>query len=145
MPKSLLAFMLLAAAASAAAADSNDARQLVKLPDPMVQHMLANMRDHLKAITEIQQALGSGDYQRASEVAESRIGFSSLEAHGAAHMAAFMPQPMQDIGTQMHKAASQFARKAQETGATGNLAGALTALSQVTQQCVACHAAYRAH
>jgi hypothetical protein len=124
---------------------ADDARQLVKMPAPMTQHMLSNMRDHLLAITEIQRALGTGEYQRAADIAEQRIGLSSLESHGASHMAPFMPKPMQDIGTQMHKAASQFALVAQEAGADANVARAVGALSSVTEQCVACHAAYRAH
>jgi hypothetical protein len=124
---------------------ANDSRELVNLPAPMVQHMLSNMRDHLLAITEIQQSLGEGDFQRAGEIAEKRIGMSSLESHGAAHMAPFMPKPMQDIGTQMHKAASRFALVAQESSADGNALRAVGALSEITKQCVACHSAYRAH
>ncbi len=131
--------------ASAAIASDGDSRQFVKMPAPMTQHMLGNMRDHLLAITEIQQSIGKGDFQRAADVAEKRIGLSSLDAHGASHMAPFMPKPMQDIGTQMHKAASQFALVAQESGVDGNVARAVGALSKVTEQCVACHAAYRAH
>ena len=123
----------------------DDPRQLVKLPAPMTQHLLSNMRDHLSAITEIQRALGSGEYQLAADIAERRVGLSSLESHGASHMAPFMPKPMQDIGTRMHRAASQFALVAQEAGADGNVARAVTSLSKVTEQCVACHAAYRAH
>lgn len=111
----------------------------------MTQHLLSNMRDHLVAITEIQRALGAGEYQRAAEVAEQRIGVSSLESHGASHMAPFMPKPMQEIGTQMHRAASQFALLAQEAGANADVSRAVGALSRVTEQCVACHAAYRAH
>jgi hypothetical protein len=115
------------------------------MPTPMQQHMLTNMRDHLLAITEIQQSLGAGDYDRAAEVAEKRIGMSSLATHGAAHMAPYMPKAMQDIGTQMHKAASRFAVVAQETAVDGNLKRAIAALSGITQQCVACHASFRAH
>ena len=136
---------IVAATCSASAPGADDARQLVSLPAPMIQHMLSNMRDHLLAVTEIQRALGAADYQRAADIAEQRIGLSSLESHGASHMAPFMPKPMQDIGTRMHKAASQFALVAQDTGADGNVSRAVGALSRVTEQCVACHAAYRAH
>ncbi|MDH4062345.1 MAG: hypothetical protein OEU94_16170 [Aquincola sp.] len=145
MSKARAVVLTITAAVIAVSARADDTRQLVTMPAPMVQHMLANMRDHLAAITEIQRALGVAEYQRAADIAEKRIGMSSLESHGAAHMAGFMPQPMQDIGTQMHKAASRFALIAQETGADGNLARAVAALSTVTEQCVACHAAYRAH
>jgi cytochrome c556 len=57
--------------------------------------------------------------------------------------AGFMPQGMQDTGTTMHQAASRFAVAAQEAAVTRDLPRALGALSQVTQQCVACHAGYR--
>ena len=145
MHKAVLTSFVAAACCVGVSANAADSRQLVEMPAPMVQHMLSNMRDHLVAITEIQRALGAGEYQRAGEVAEKRIGMSSLDSHGASHMAPFMPRPMQDIGTQMHRAASQFALVAQEAGADGNAAKAIGALSRVTEQCVACHAAYRAH
>jgi cytochrome c556 len=143
--KELIALALAAALSGTSAVAADDPRQLVQMPAPMTQHMLSNMRDHLLALTEIQRALGSGEFGRAADIAEQRIGLSSLDAHGASHMASFMPKPMQDIGTQMHKAASQFSLVAQETGADGNVKRAVAALSKVTEQCVACHAAYRAH
>ena len=142
--KRLLALWVLAVAGGASAlADDGDTRELVTMPSPMVLHMLSNMRDHLLAITEIQRSLGAGDFQSAADIAETRIGLSSLASHGASHMAAFMPKPMQNIGTQMHRAASRFALVAQEAGADGNAQRAIAALSKVTAQCVACHAAYR--
>jgi cytochrome c556 len=126
---------------SIGAGAAQDARREVRMPTMMRDHMLANMRDHLKALHEIQAALAEGKLDLAADVAETRIGMSSLEAHGAAHMAPYMPQPMQDIGTEMHHAASRFARSAHE----GDLQKALTDLGSITQQCVACHAGYRVH
>ena len=138
------AFILVAFSSMAQTADV-DARTLVKLPAPMQQHMLANMRDHLRAIGEIQDALGMGAYDKAANIAETRIGVSSLDSHGASHMAPYMPKAMQDIGTGMHKAASQFARTAEKAAVTGDMRQSITALAKVTQQCVACHAAFRTH
>lgn len=120
-----------------------DGRQLVELPAPMQEHMLANMRDHLVAMGEIQAALGKGDFDRAADVAEQRIGMSSLQAHNASHMAPYMPKGMQDIGTTMHRTASRFARTAQEAKVEGGVPRALGALAELTQQCAACHASYR--
>lgn len=120
-----------------------DARVAVELPPPMRAHMLANMRDHLAALHEIQAALARDEAGRAAQIAEQRIGMSSLESHGAGHMAPYMPKPMQDIGTAMHRAASRFARVAEESGVRRDLRPALQALSEVTQQCVACHTGYR--
>ena len=141
----LAALTAAAVATGTARAANGDPRQLVKMPAPMVQHLLGNMRDHLQALTEIQQALGKSEFQRAADIAEKRIGMSSLDAHGAAHMAPFMPKGMQDIGTAMHRAASQFAVAAQDASADGNALRAIGALARVTEQCVACHAGFRAH
>jgi hypothetical protein len=57
--------------------------------------------------------------------------------------APYMPQGMQDIGTAMHHAASQFAVEAQNASVSNDVRPALAALGTVMQQCVACHAAYR--
>jgi hypothetical protein len=127
------------------AAPSADTRQLVRFPEPMRQHTMANMRDHLLALQEIDLALAKGDFDKAASVAESRLGMSSLERHGAAHLAPYMPKGMQDIGAQMHRAASRFAMEAQDASTSDDLKPALAALGAVMQQCVACHAAYRLH
>jgi hypothetical protein len=123
--------------------DAIDLRQLVELPDAMRGHMLRNMRDHLLAISEIQAALSAGNFERAADVAENRIGMSSLAAHGASHMAPYMPEPMRQIGVQMHRSASRFALLAQEASVDGDVARALDGLTRITEQCVACHAAFR--
>ena len=125
-------------AAQSGAADQ-DARTKVDLPDMMKSHMLGDMRDHLQAINEIQAALARGEFDKAADIAEARIGMSSLIAHDASHMAPFMPKGMQDVGTEMHHAASRFAMTAME----GDLSRSLDALSKVTEQCVACHMSYR--
>jgi hypothetical protein len=122
-----------------------DSRQLVELPEMMRDHMLENMRDHLLALTEIQQYLALEEYDKASTVAENRLGMSSLGGHGASHMARFMPAAMQQIGTQMHKAASRFATIVQEGGLEGSTPKIAEGLAGVMQQCVACHSSYRVH
>jgi hypothetical protein len=125
------------------AAQPADARQLVVFPDPLRAHTLANMRDHLSALAEIQDALAKGEYDRAAEVAEQRLGMSSLQSHGAHDVAKFMPRGMQDAGTAMHRSASQFATVAKDTSVTGELKPAMAALARLSQTCVACHAGYR--
>lgn len=130
-------------AAHAAAAPVGDSRPVVKFPEELRIHTLANMRDHLKALQEIQDALANEQYDRASDIAEQRLGMSSLKLHGAHELARFMPEGMQNIGTEMHRAASRFAVIAKDAGATGDVKPALAALSRVSQQCVACHSSYR--
>jgi cytochrome c556 len=120
-----------------------DARQAVRFPPMLYDHTLANMRDHLSTLQAIQAALAKADYDAASHLAEERLGLTSLPAHGAHEVAPYMPQPMQEMGTAMHRAASRFAVEASNASATGDVKPALAALSTVTAQCVACHAAYR--
>ncbi len=120
-----------------------DARQKIDMPPMMQEHMLGNMRDHLRALQEIEAALAKNDLDKVADIAEQRLGLSSLEAHGAAHMAPYMPKPMQDIGTAMHRAASRLAQTAQEAAVKGNMAPVQAGLAALLQQCVACHETYR--
>lgn len=134
----LTIFVLLTSVSSLSIAE-NDSRQMVELPEMMQQHMMSNMRDHLAAINEILLHMSSGELDQAAEIAEQRLGMSSLESHGANHMAKFMPQGMRNAGTSMHKAASRFSVIAGE----GELLPAYKVLSEVTSACVACHSGYR--
>jgi cytochrome c556 len=120
-----------------------DPRVAVHFPEALRAHTLANMRDHLATLQAIQEALAHAQYDRAAELSERRLGLTSLEAHGAHEVAKYMPPAMQEMGTGMHRAASRFSIAAANAGASGDLKGALEALSAVTAQCVACHAAYR--
>ena len=120
-----------------------DTRVLVQFPDELRVHTMTNMRDHLLALSQIQDALARGSFDEAGKIAEDRLGMTSLTAHGAHEVAKYMPQGMQDAGTAMHHGASQFAVELQKTSVTGDLKPALAALSRTTQACVACHASYR--
>ena len=136
-------------AAAPAAPNANaaaDSRELVNLPAPMQEHMLGNMRDHLVTLNEIIGAVGSAKFDDAAKVAEQRLGMSSLSLHDAAHMAPFMPQPMQDIGTSMHRAASRLVivlQDASTSPSAESMREVSQALHEVTSACTACHASYR--
>jgi hypothetical protein len=56
------------------------------------KYQMSNMRDHMKALNKILTSMPSGGFERAADVAENRHGMSSLESHGAIHMARFMPE-----------------------------------------------------
>ena len=119
---------------------------LVRLPEPMQEHMLGNMRDHLAALNEIIGDVANDKFDAAATVTEQRLGMSSLGLHGAAHMAPFMPKPMQDIGTSMHRAASRLAIVLQDTSVSPSfdtMRDVSRALHEVTATCVSCHASYR--
>lgn len=121
----------------------SDARMLVEFPPVLREHTLASMRDHLRSLQRIQQALAEGAYDEAGEIAEQRLGMSSLPLRQAHEVAKYMPRGMQDAGTAMHRAASRFALSLQEAAITHDLHKPLAELAQVTANCVACHAAYR--
>ena len=133
----IIAPILMVFACNISIADEGS-RQLVELPEMMQLHMMSNMRDHLVAINEILVNMANDQLDQAAEVAESRLGMSSLESHGAKHMSRFMPEGMRQAGTSMHRAASRFALRAQE----GEALPAYSALAEVTSACVACHSGY---
>lgn len=116
-----------------------DARTEVDFPPSIKLAMLERMRRNLHDIQRIQAALGKKDYTQATEIAEFSLGLSSLGPHNA-RQAPYMPQPMQHLGMEMHKASSRVAVAAQE----GDVHLALDKLAEVTALCVGCHATYRA-
>lgn len=143
------------------AVSGQDSRQLADFPPAMRDHTLANMRDHLLALSEILTAMSRGQYAQASEIARARLGMDSPSAAGCRgeeaanssgapkasdmdhRMAQFMPEGMRNIGLEMHQSASVFADEAARSGRTGNVAPAMAALSRLSQQCAACHSAYK--
>lgn len=137
MIKTILFTLLLTSTLSIA--EEKDPRQLVEFPTMMQSLLLKNMRDHLVVINQILLLLANDELDKAADIAEDRLGMSSLDSHHASHMAKFMPQGMRKAGTSMHKAASRFALIAQE----GETLPAYKALTQITSACVACHSGYK--
>ncbi len=124
---------------SSNALSESDTRVMVELPSPMKAHTLQNMRGHLVAIDQLLMLLAEDKMDEASELAESELGMSSLNKHGASHVASYYPKGMRQAGTAMHKAASQFSRVAQE----GDLLAAYKSLRNITAACNVCHAGYQ--
>ena len=122
---------------------STDSRVAVDFPAPMKQHILSNMRDHLLTISKIHAAIGTGQLEKAAQLAEDQLGMNALKLHGATENSQYMPRGMQELGTSMHRNASKFAIEIQNSAVTGDLKPALVALSKTTEACTACHASYR--
>jgi len=123
-----------------------DPRTLVEMPSPMQAHMLGNMRDHLHVLDDVLAALANGHAEEAGKIAEQRLGMSSLDDHGSAHLAMFMPEGMQAIGTELHHAASRFAQAAANADVEHTFEAqqaVFAALQSITAQCNACHDGYR--
>lgn len=113
-----------------------DSRVALNLPTQMEEHLLGSMRQHLIVINQLLGMLGREEFSEAAELAESELGMSSLDKHGASHIAKFYPKVSAQFGTDMHKAASRFARIAEE----GDALVAYRAVGEITQNCVGCHA-----
>lgn len=120
-----------------------DTRLEVHFPAKLREETLANMRDHLLALQQIQEALSKYEFDLAADIAEQRLGMSSMALHGAHEVAKYMPDGMKMIGSAMHRNASRLAIAAKDVGATGDLKPVFEAMSNVTAQCVACHAGFR--
>jgi len=123
-----------------------DSRVLVRLPEPLQEHMLGNMRDHLATLNEIIADLADEKLDAAAKITEQRLGMSSLGLHDAAHLAPFLPEPMQNVGTGMHRAASRLAivlQNASVSPTLDSMRDVNRALHEVTTACTACHASYR--
>lgn len=131
-----------------------DMRSELDFPPPMRQHMLSQMRAHLEALQAILAALGAGDPGKAGAIADKRLGLGAPGAAAcdpsakgddpmAAMMGAHMPPQMREMGMAMHSSASDFAAVAAKARETGDLKPALTALATVTENCAACHSAFK--
>ena len=111
------------------------------MPAPAQQLMRKDMVDHLAVINQLLTQIASGEFVRASELAEARLGVSSMGRHRRSGMGPgrFMPPEMHQLGIEMHRAASDFAATAKKEDA----ASAYTSLQRVTSFCVACHSSFR--
>lgn len=120
---------------------NGDTRQLVSMPEQARELMRKDMLDNLAALNEIIGYLASNNLDDAAEVAETRMGRSSMGKHRGTGMGPgkFMPAEMRSLGWGMHDAATEFSKVAKQ----GDLKSAYSALQQVTSSCVACHYSYR--
>lgn len=103
--------------------------------------MRKDMLDHLAALSEIIGLIAGNNLEAAAEVAETRMGKSSMGKHRATGMGPgrFMPPEMRTIGHAMHASASGLSQVAR----TGDLEKTYLALAELTASCVACHYSFR--
>lgn len=118
-----------------------ETRQFVEMPEQAQKLMQDDMLDHLAALSEIMGLMAANKLDAAAEVAETRMGKSSMGKHRETGMGPgrFMPLEMRQIGWGMHEAASEFAVVAKQ----GDVTKAYSALQTVMSSCVACHYSYR--
>lgn len=148
MYKSLLLILTLLISSLVSAEDKDtvqfettDSRQLVEMPEQARFYMRQDMLDHLRALNEIIGLLAAEDYETLAEVAEKRIGRSSMGKYRSTGMGPgrFMPLEMRNTGWSMHDAASELATHAKDK----NQKGIYQSLQKLTTACVICHSSYR--
>mgnify|MGYP000034506766 CR=1 FL=1 len=123
---------------------TNDTRQEVVFPASVYEHTLKSMREHLEAVHAVIDAIGTGDFEGASEVAERGLGIGHQHGpDGLQSGHAYMPPGMRKLGHQMHMNARDLVVTLRNADVTGDTQKVLTSLKEVTAQCVACHKAYR--
>lgn len=122
---------------------SEDMRQLA----PMSAAAQASLRDemlaNLRALNAVLTLVSESKYKEAGALAEETLGVTAmgknrilpLDARPGAHM----PPTMHALGTEGHKAATEFARIA----ASGDRDKTLAALPLLSGACVACHHSFR--
>jgi hypothetical protein len=122
---------------------AEDSRQFVQMAPEARTELRAEMLDFQSALHQIIDALATGKFAEAADLAENQIGTSAMGRHRnsppKARPGMYMPNDMYAIARNMHFAASEFAK----TARTGDLAKSLVALQPVMGACVACHRSYR--
>lgn len=121
--------------------ENTDHRTLVTMPDQARNLMRTDMINHLATINEILGLLANEKFESAAQIAEAKLGRSTMGKHRGSGMGPgrFMPTEMRNLGMGMHDAASEFTQVVRE----GNLKDSYTAFQKVTSYCVACHYSYR--
>ena len=71
--KLFLSLLLIMPISSVAVPVVDDSRVLVEMPEPMQQHFLKKMRDHMEALNQILIALGDDDLSQAADIAEQTL------------------------------------------------------------------------
>ena len=118
-----------------------DLRQLASIPERSRALMREDMQDHLAALSDIFGLLSADDFNAAAEVAENRMGKSSMGKHRGTGMGPgrYMPTEMRNMGWGMHEAATDFSKIAKQ----GDPKKTYAALQNLMSTCVSCHFSYR--
>ncbi|MEN8131131.1 MAG: hypothetical protein ABFS45_13250 [Pseudomonadota bacterium] len=142
----LAACLAIAGSFSTNADEMEDSRQLIKLPKDIEQKMLVNMRYHITSLDEIIGAIVAGEYEKAEDIAESHLGWSSLVRRGDQEVANHWATPMQKMADEMYRSASDFVIVAQNASVEDSKEGyqkVMRALKKMTSACRGCHESFR--
>lgn len=114
----------------------DDGRVSLNLNAMQKNHQLSNMRSHLEAVQEITLLLSREDYDKASEIAYTKLG-STTEMKLMCE--SFGDKGFENLGLEFHKSADEMSEIFKKRDKNNSLA----ALSNTINYCVQCHATYK--
>ncbi len=123
---------------SGSVAPSSDGRQALLLEPGERDLVLAEMRGFLEAVQSITTAVGSKDTEQIATAA-GKVGAAAQQAVPGS-LVGKLPLPFKKLGFDTHRKFDMLALDADELGDPEH---SLQQLSELMQNCVACHAAYR--
>ncbi len=113
-----------------------DSRISLALTPEMKQHQLSNMRSHVEAVRSIVALIGTSDFEKASEIAHSKLGLTE-EMRKMCTM--FGNPKFNELGLAFHQSGDALG----DVLLKKNVAESLGALSKTMGYCVECHATFR--
>jgi len=113
-----------------------DGRISLGLSPEMKQHQLANMRSHLEAVQAITSLIAEKEFQKASEIAHSKLGLTE-EMRKMCNM--FNNEDFTALGLAFHESGDSLG----EALKTKDTTKSLRALQSTLGYCVQCHATFR--
>ena len=117
---------------------ATDGRQVIWLESQQRDLVLAEMRTFVTSLRDINQALGTDDSALFQEAA-LRVGLEAQVGVPLDLMKA-LPLPFKKMGMETHKKFDVLAANAEQGASNKEL---LLELSQLMNNCIACHAAYQ--
>lgn len=128
------------------AEEIKDTRTLVELPSDIKEKMMVIMRDHIRALDDIIDAVQTGKYDKAESIVESRLSWSSPLGYEDQEVIKYWPEAMQKMANQLYNAATNYvvvSRNAAVEESKESYKKINTALGELSSACRACHEAYR--
>lgn len=118
----------------------SDDRTELKIPAPVKAMQKKMMRQHMDTLSEITAALAANDLNKAAEVAKTKLGWNQEEEKKCSMVEKMTGEP--DF-TKLGKAVHQKADELADAAKAGNRDKALAAMSELINNCNACHSKFR--
>ena len=115
-----------------------DGREVIWLESHQRDLVLTEMRAFVESLRDITGALGTGDSEQIQQSA-LKVGLAAQQGVPLDMMKA-LPLSFKKLGMSTHKKFDEFAAHAEQGASNEDL---LLELSQLMNNCVACHAAYQ--